>query len=286
MTAATFGMATSAASAERLTALIVDDEPVARRQLRALLAAHPDVTVVGEADDGRRAIEAVGALRPSLVLLDVEIPEATGVEVAAALGRSPSAGGAGAPAVVFTTAYERYAVAAFEVAAVDYLLKPFGARRLAAALDRVRAHVRAARGVGVPAPGARAPTAFGEPGAFGTPPEHPPSGHLLVRAGRQLVPVAAADIVRLEADDDYVHVHAAGARHLVTARLGSLVAQCAPWPFLRVHRSHAVNLAHVVALVPRPDARLEVRLRDGARVVASRAGSRLLRAWDARRGGR
>jgi two-component system LytT family response regulator len=246
--------------------LVVEDEPHARAKLRALVDGLPWATCVGEAADGRDALARVDALRPDLVFLDVELPELGGLDV---LERA-----AHRPAVVFTTAYDRYAVRAFELAAVDYLLKPFGAERFAAAAERARRALAAGGEAGddeeqPPPPGERARRALAE-GAG-------PLTRLLVRDRGRITPVAVRDVERLEAEDDYVALHAHGRRHLVYVPLGELEARLDPAQFVRVHRSHVVNLDFVRHLAPYDAGRLLVEMRDGTRIVASRARSAVLR---------
>lgn len=241
--------------------LIVEDEPLAREKLRALVATLDWATCVGDAPDGRAALAMIDALRPDLVFLDIELPELSGLEVLARASH--------APAVVFTTAYDRYAVSAFELAAVDYLLKPFGADRFAAAAERAR-RALATVDADEPPVAERARRALAESGSG-------PLTRLLVRDRGRITPIAAGDIVRLEAEDDYVALHAHGRRHLVYVPLGELEARLDPAQFVRVHRSHVVNLDHVRHLVPFDAGRLQVEMRDGTRILASRARSRALR---------
>jgi len=244
------------ADAPLLTTFVIDDEALARRQLAEFLATAPGVRHLGEAADGREGLDAVHALRPDVLFLDVEMPEVTGLDVAARLAYSP--------AVIFTTAHDRYAVAAFEVEAVDYLLKPFGRRRFLAALERAR---RAA-GARVEATAPARPTEA-RVGLLGE--------RLLVRDPGAIVPIPLALVERIDAEDDYVAVVSRGRRHLMAARLGDLAAQLPADRFLRVHRSHVVNLDYVERLVPYDSKRLEVHLRDGTRILASRAASELIR---------
>ena len=240
--------------------LIVEDEPLARGKLRALVDALPWATCVGEAADGRTALEQLDALRPDLVFLDIELPEMNGLDV---LARARHA-----PAVVFTTAYDRYAVSAFELAAVDYLLKPFGRERFLAAAERARKALAAVADDEPPA-AERARRALAETAG--------PLTRLLVRDRGRITPIAVRDIERLEAEDDYVALHAHGRRHLVYLPLGEFEARLDPAQFVRVHRSHIVNLDFVKHLVPFDAGRLQVEMRDGARILASRARSKALR---------
>jgi len=245
-----------------VTTFVVDDEPLARQQIAELVAQVPWARHLGDAADGQTGLEAVHALRPDVLFLDIQMPELSGLDVAARL--------AYAPAVIFTTAHERYAVTAFELEAVDYLLKPFGRRRFLAALERARRALAA-----------RAP----QPEADGAPrdPRDEPVGsdplgeRLLVRDRGAIVPVPLALIERLDAEDDYVAVVARGRRYLMAVRLRDLAAELPPGRFLRVHRSHVVNLDFVERLVPFDAKRLEVHLRDGTRILASRASSEMLR---------
>ena len=246
----------------KVSCLIVDDEPLARVRLRDLISDVPWLECVGEADSGEAAVRAVDALRPELVFLDVELPEFSGLEV---LERACHR-----PAVVFTTAFDRYAVTAFELMALDYLLKPFGRTRFEAAVERARQ----ALDVGERAPALeRARQALAATG---------PAARLFVRDRGRIVPLALRDVVRLEAQDDYVLIHAAGRRHLVHVSLSDLERRLDPARFLRVHRSHLVNADYVAELIPLGDGRLEVRLRDGTRLPASRARSKDLRRLVAR----
>lgn len=232
--------------------LVADDERPARRRLRSLVAGVPWIGEVLEAGDGETAVRLIDSERPDIVFLDVRMPGASGLEVVERVRHRPH--------VVFTTAYDRHAVTAFELQAIDYLLKPFGAERFAAALERVR-HAMAAGPAGPP----RLPDAATAP-----------LRRLFVRRGGRVLPIAVERIQRCEAAGDYVRIHTSDDRHLVAVRLSDL-AERLPDSFLQVHRSHVVNLAHVEEFRPHPGSRFLVRLVGGAEVVASRARSREIR---------
>jgi two-component system, LytTR family, response regulator len=241
----------------KVTAFVADDEPVARAGLRAMLAAFDWVEVVGEAADGEAAVRGIDALRPELAFLDVQMPGLLGTEVLRRLERPPF--------VIFTTAYSEHAVTAFELGAVDYLLKPFGPTRLAAAMERVRS------ALGEPAP----VDAFERlSGALAG----GPISRLFVRIGGTLVPLPVERVSWFEASGDYVTAHAGSAAHLLHLSLSRLEARLDPRRFVRVHRTHIVNLDQVRAF--RRDARgnLEAELLDGARVPVSRARAQELRS--------
>jgi two-component system LytT family response regulator len=257
----------------RARALVVDDEPVARQALRELLAEVSWVEWVGEAADGLDAIAAMQRLRPDLVFLDVQMPGATGVEVLERAGVDA--------AVIFTTAHDEYAMIAFELGAIDYLRKPFGRERFQRALERARP-LLVARAGATPAGGTT--TGAGSAGATlaervafaSTPPRT--LTHVFVRDGGRVVPIQASDIIRCEAEGDYVAVYAAGRRHLVYVNLADLAARLDAERFVRIHRSHLINLDRVASFAPHDANRLEVRMHDGTRIIASRTGTQLLRA--------
>ena len=240
----------------RVSALVIDDEPVARAGLRRMLAHVDWIDCAGEAASGPEAIEAIDSLRPDLVFLDIEMPGASGLDI---LGRI-----AHQPVVVFTTAHGRHAVDAFELGALDYLLKPFGEERLRAALERVRA------AVGEPAEPAleRLAEAMGRG----------PLSRLFVRVGRNIVPVAVAEVAWFEAMGDYVVAHAGGSRHVLHLALGHLEARLDARRFARIHRTCIVNLDRVQAFRPEPGGQLVAELRDGTRLPVSRAKARELRS--------
>ena len=241
----------------RTTAFIVEDEPIARNRLRELLGDVDWVECIGEAADGVSAVKMIDELRPDLLFLDIEMPGMTGIEVLNNITHDP--------AVVFTTAYDRYAVTAFELEALDYLLKPFGAKRLEAALDRVRKSLPA--DPEFPAM-ERARSALAGVG---------PSSRIFVRDRGRIIPIGVDTIDRLEADDDYVAVHAGGKRYLVYLSMNEFEARLDPQRFVRIHRSHIVNLDKVAALVPEDGGRLRIEMKDGARLTASRARAKELR---------
>jgi two-component system LytT family response regulator len=236
--------------------VIVEDEPLARATLRDLLLPAEGLELVGEAADGATAVELINREKPDLVFLDVNLPEFSGLEVLKRLVHEP--------VVIFTTAYDEHAIAAFELAATDYLLKPFGRQRFAQALMRARDALerRTDR-----------PTLSDTRDALAA----PALQRLLIRSAGRIIPVALTDIVRLEADGDYVAVKTGTKSHLVSLPLGKLEARLDPAKFLRVHRSHVVNLDFVEALEPYGNAQLVVRMRDGQKIIASRQASKRLR---------
>ena len=238
-----------------IRAVLVEDEAPARENLREYLSDAPWVEVVGEAPDGGEGLRLIDALEPDLVFLDVRLPELSGVEVARRMRHSP--------AIVFTTAYDRFAISAFELGAIDYLVKPFGRERFATTLARLRARL----GPPPVSDGERARTALG-PG---------PLARLFARRGDRIVPIATDSIVRIQAQGDYAEVHAAEGTFLIHVSLAELAARLDPAVFLQVHRSHIVNLAAVAHLRPHDERRLAIALRDGSVVVASRAASEALR---------
>ena len=229
-------------------ALVVDDEAPARDKLRRWLAEQPDVDVAGEAPDGLAAMAAINDLRPDVVFLDIKMPGLTGLEVAAQL--EPDS----APLLVFVTAFDEHAIKAFELNAVDYLLKPYDRGRLHKTLERLRR--RRADEAGTAVRAARAQTG--------------PSDRLLVPKGGQLQLIEAATIHWLEADDNYVHVHTAEARYLLRRTLADLLEQLGEQRFVRIHKSSAVNLGEVAALSPLFKGDYEVRLRNGTLLRLSR----------------
>jgi len=239
----------------RVRALIAEDEAPARDNLREYLAETPWIEVVGEAVDGRSAVTLADERKPDLLFLDVRLPELSGVEVARQI-RHPAE-------IVFTTAYDRYAVAAFEIGALDYLVKPFGRDRFAAAIERVRARLGHSD---VSAPD-RVRSSL-EPG---------PLLRLFARHGDRIVPIAVGTIQRIQARGDYAEVHAAAGDFLVRVALAELAARLDPRRFLQVHRSHIVNLDEVKELKPHDERRLAIALKDGTVIVASRAASEDLR---------
>ncbi|CAN5140927.1 LytTR family DNA-binding domain-containing protein [soil metagenome] len=239
----------------RLSALIVDDEPVARAGLRHMLAEIAWVDCIGEAANGLAAIELIERLKPELVFLDIQMPGLLGTELAARLQHRPL--------IVFTTAYAEHAVSAFELGALDYLLKPFGPERLQAALERIRATVGE--------PVAPALERFGEALAPG------PISRLFVRQGRAIVPLAVAQIVWFEALGDYVAVHSAGTTQLLHLSLNRLEARLDPQRFLRIHRTHIVNLDQVRAFRRQDGGGLAAEMLDGSLLAVSRAKAQALR---------
>jgi two-component system LytT family response regulator len=240
----------------RVTALIADDEPVARAGLRDMLAPVEWVTCVGEAANGLAAVEAINTLRPELLFLDIQMPGLLGTQVLERVTHQPL--------VVFTTAFAQHAVAAFELGALDYLLKPFGAGRLAGALDRVRA------AMGEPAP-LPALDRLREAMARG------PISRLFVRSGGAIIPVPVEAVSWFEARGDYVAAHAGTARHMVHLSLNRLEERLDPKRFLRIHRTHIVNLELVKTFRPKGKGRLEAVLADGTTLPVSRTRSQELR---------
>ncbi|HEY7638186.1 MAG TPA: LytTR family DNA-binding domain-containing protein [Steroidobacteraceae bacterium] len=246
----------------KLTALVADDEPLARRRLAALIADVPWLQQVGEAGDGVEAVALAQSLHPDVLFLDIRMPELSGIEVVQQLRRLPAS-----PLVIFTTAYDQHAVVAFELGAVDYLLKPFGASRFQAAIERARS-ARPRDNANVLA---RAQDALTRPDGGA------PFDRIFVREGNAIVPVRLAAVERAEAQDDYVMIHAGQRRHLMSLRIRDLEAWLPNPPFLRVHRSHIVNLDHVDRMFGLDGARFEILMKNGAVVPASRARSQEIR---------
>jgi two-component system LytT family response regulator len=232
---------------------IVDDEELARGVVREFLRDEPGVQIVAECANGFEAVKAVSDLKPDLLLLDVQMPKLTGFEVVELVGREQ--------AVIFVTAYDQYALKAFEVHAVDYLLKPFERPRLLEALERARARV-AARGR-EPADGALAAAAASRPR---------PLDRVLVRDGAKvhIVPVGRVDYV--QAQDDYVSIHAEGRSLLKEQTLGDLEATLDAARFVRIHRSYLLNIDRLARVEPTSkDSRVAI-LKDGTQLPVSRSG--------------
>lgn len=238
-----------------VSVLIADDEPVARAGMRQMLAEVEWLRCIGEASNGPAALAAIDQLKPDLVFMDIQMPGLLGTEVMARVQQRPF--------VVFTTAYAEHAVTAFELGALDYVLKPFGAERLTATLDRVRA------AIGEPLPPAldRLGEALGQG----------PLRRIFVRNGRSIVPLAVDSIVRFEAVGDYVAVHAGGATHLLHLSLNRLQERLDPRRFVRLHRTHLVNLDQVLAFKRQLSGGMCAELRDGSSLAVSRSKAQELR---------
>ncbi len=250
-----------------LRALIVDDEAPARSLVREYLGAHADIEVVGECANGFEAVKAVSEHAPDLVFLDVQMPKLTGFEVLELLEPRP--------AVVFCTAYDEFALKAFEVHAVDYLLKPFGRERLAEALNRVRERLAAGAAAGA-APSAPAAPSPSQLSAAARPPgQH--TERLMVRDGARVHVIPADKLDYAEAQDDYVAIHAEGKSWLKHQTLAELEEVLDPSRFVRIHRSYIVNVERIARIEPyAKDSRVAV-LHDGRELPVSRGGYQRLR---------
>ncbi len=234
-----------------MNVLLVDDSRLARTELRHLLQAFPDVAVVGEARHADEARACIEALRPDLLLLDVQMPGQTGFELLASLEVAPH--------VVFTTAYDEYALQAFAVNALDYLLKPVQATRLAAALAKARARLAAAP----PAPaGAEGPTALLSA-----------QDQVFVKDGEQCWFVKLVDIKLFEISGGYTRIHFDGHRPLIPRTLQQLEARLDPRMFFRVNRQQIINLKWIAGIEPWFSNTLRLALRDGPEVEVSRQQS-------------
>jgi len=236
--------------------LIVDDEPLARERLSRWLEAEPDLEVIGECADGRQAVERILTDRPALVFLDVQMPELDGFGVLEALHGEPL------PVIVFATAYDQFAVKAFEVHAVDYLLKPFDRERLRVALDRARQ--RLAR----PASPAM-PEELAALLADLRPREGYPA-RIAVRSEGRVALVRADDIDWVEASDNYVILHVGAENHILRDTLTAFEARLNPERFLRISRSTIVNMDRIKELQPLFHGEYAVILRNGTRLTLSR----------------
>lgn len=236
--------------------LIADDEPLARRTLREHLRSLGWSGPIHEARDGKTAIALANDQRPDLLFLDIVMPGATGLEVLEHLDYEPR--------VIFTTAYDQYAVTAFELGALDYLLKPFGRERLERVLHRAQAVLNG------PAPPvlSRARESLEQTRAL---------SRIFVRDANRIVPIALESIERVQGADDYVTICTAGKEYLVSIRLSDLESHLAKANFLRIHRSHLINLEYVKSIEPYDAARVEVVMKSNVRIVASRTGSKRLR---------
>jgi two-component system LytT family response regulator len=242
---------------EQLRILIVDDEPLARERVRRLLQAEPDVAIVGECADGVEAIAATRSKHPDLIVLDVQMPEVNGFDVLSALAPEE------VPLVIFATAYDEHAVRAFEVHALDYVLKPFDDERFLEALQRARERrglERRSQDV------AKILAALEEiRGGKET------LRRIAVRSTGHIAFVRTADIDWVEAQGDYVSLHSQGKRHLVRENIGVLEERLRGGGFVRIHRSTIVNISRIRELQPLFHGDYSVVLHDGTRLTMSRS---------------
>jgi len=227
--------------------LLIDDERLARADLRRLLAAHVDIDIVGEAVNAADGIQQIAALAPDLIFLDVHMPDGSGFDLLAALDTTPD--------VIFTTAYDRYALQAFEVNALDYLQKPVAPARLAAALARCT--VRRQRAADNPLPDT--------PAAAATAPKK-----LFIRDGERCWFADLGDIALFESDGNYTRVYFNGQRPLMLRALSQFEERLDPQRYFRASRRHIVNLDHVEQVAPNDAGGFDLTLRGGLRADVSR----------------
>ncbi len=227
-------------TAQKIRALIVDDEPPARASVRVLLQRDPQVEIVGECGSGNEAVASIRAMKADLVFLDVQMPECDGFDVLEMLGADLP------PAIIFVTAYDQFALRAFDAGALDYLLKPFDNQRFELALTRAKQKLQSSG------------------------PRSKKLERLAIKHGAQLLFIPVVDIDWIEAADYYSCVHIGGKSHLLRRTMSELESDLDPRIFCRIHRSSIVNLNRVRALETDPDGEYEVRLHDGTALRLSR----------------
>lgn len=235
-----------------LRTLVVDDELLARQRLLRFCAGERDLEVAGQCANGLEAVKAIETLAPDLVFLDIQMPELDGFGVIEAVGPARM------PTTVFVTAYDQFALKAFDAHALDYLLKPFDQERFTASLDRVRRWLKAEEKPSL------APLLQEVQAA------RPPTDRLLVKDGDGYTFVRLASIHWVEAEDNYVRLHVEGTSHLVRQTMTAMVGLLSPARFRRIHRSAIVNLDFVQRLEPWTGGDYQVTMRDGSRLTLSR----------------
>jgi two-component system LytT family response regulator len=248
-----------------MNVLIVDDEPLAREGLRLLLEAQSGIGHVAEARDGVEAVALVRAKRPDLMLLDVQMPEMDGFEVLKELGAESM------PPVIFVTAHDQYAIRAFEVNAIDYLLKPVTRERFQQALARVRERMREQ---GIDNQHLRALLQ-----QLTRPPQY--LNRIALRSSGRISFVNVADLRYVQAAENYVELHLAASRHLLHVPIATLEASLDPAMFLRIHRSLIVNVSQVRELQTGPHGEYIVMLEGGTRLQSSRSYHDRIKRWAA-----
>jgi two-component system LytT family response regulator len=248
-----------------MNVLIVDDEPLAREGLRLLLADQPGIAQVEEARHGAEAVAMIRARRPDLILLDVQMPEMDGFAVLKELGAEAM------PPVIFVTAHDQYAIRAFEVNAIDYLLKPVTRERFQRALDRVRERVN------VQGFDNRHLRALLQ--QLAQSPQY--LGRIALRSSGRISFVNVSDLRYVQAAENYVELHLAASRHLLHVPIATLEASLDPAMFLRIHRSFIVNLTQVRELQTGPHGEYIVVLEGGVRLQSSRSYHDRIKRWAA-----
>ena len=255
----------------RIRVLVVDDEPLARDGIMTLLAQDPEIEIAGSCGDGQSAVGAIRTHRPDLVFLDIQMPKKDGFEVLAELKRDER------PTVIFITAYDKYAIRAFELSALDYLLKPFRDSRFFSALSRAKKEIRQARSSELgdkvdqllgymrtlqQGAGSATPVPVAAPGEA--------TDRVVLKTGSDIHFVRAADIVWVESQADFIKVHTTGPAQLVRETLQSLEGRLDPAKFLRIHRSSLVNLEHVRKVTPALYGDYTVQMSDDTKLRLSR----------------
>lgn len=254
-------------NSRKIKAIVVDDEPPARRNLRALLKSVPDIELVKECGNGRDAVTFIRALQPELVFLDVQMPEMNGFEVLEALTDQPM------PVIIFVTAYDQYALKAFEVSALDYLLKPFDDARFHKALAGARRQIEQQDASEL---GRKLLTLMGSRDA--RPDAKRYLTRLMVKTAGRVIFVRADEIDWIEAYDNYVRLHVTGKAHLLRQTMNELGTALNPEQFARIHRSTIVNLDRVKELHPHFNEHLVI-LHDGTELKLSRSRKEQLEQW-------
>jgi two-component system LytT family response regulator len=229
----------------RIRTIVADDEPIARARMLALLTDEPDIEVIGECASGPEAMSAIERTSPDLVFLDIQMPQIDGLTLARTLGRTM-------PAVVFVTAYDEYALGAFEVHALDYLLKPYSADRFKSALVHARQHIGARRQSGSP------------------PPAFERRDRLVIKSSGRIYFVRTRDIDWCEANGNYVRLHVGAQTHLVRGTMAHIESQLDPAQFVRIHRSTIVNVDRIQELHSSFGGEYVVLLHDKTRLTLSR----------------
>jgi two-component system, LytTR family, response regulator len=245
------------------SALIVDDEPLARASLRALLEREPDKITILEARNGLEAASLILDERPDVVFLDVQMPEMSGFDVVQQVGA------AAMPDVVFVTAHDRFAIQAFEINALDYLLKPVSEERFAEALQRARLHPRKR--------GDDSERIVSLLQTLAAPPKF--LARVAVRSGGKTRFVDLADVLWIQAAENYVQLHTATSQHLVHATVHSMLERLDPDEFVRIHRSVIVNVRHILQIETTEQGDYTLTLVNGSRIQSSRTYNEIIKKW-------